>query len=66
MELPASLHTVRILIAVARNQANAQAAMPMASATRLILNAARIVGYDGASQNDPLIVKAAQKLAKGA
>jgi hypothetical protein len=57
--LPKSLHTVRILAAVAATVAGGGNVLR-------VLEAARIIGYPTASTIDPLIVKAAAVLAKGA
>ena len=57
--LPKSLHTVRILAAVA---ATVTGGSPMLR----VLEAARVIGYPDAIASDPLIVKAAATLAKGA
>lgn len=56
--LPKSLHTVRILTAVARAMF---AGHPPAQA---VLRAAVVIGYDDVSADDPLIIKAAAALAR--
>jgi hypothetical protein len=61
--LPKSLHTVRILTAVAQRERALGAVRGDAVAE--ILNAARVIGYRDASPRDPLIVKAASQLAAG-
>jgi len=55
--LPKSLHTVRILVAVAR------AASLLRDPLDAVQHAAKIIGYPNARASDPLIVKAAEQLA---
>lgn len=61
--LPKSLHTVRILVAVAREVEHVPAAMPESVYTRMVLRAAHVIGYGEALASDPLIIKAASQLA---
>lgn len=56
--LPKSLHTVRILVAVAR------IAVSHKSDIDSVLRAAAVIGYPNAASDDPLIVRAAAALAK--
>ena len=59
--LPKSLHTVRILVAVAL-KCRALGTL-RGTDVGAILNAADAIGYPDASADDPLIVKAAAQLA---
>ena len=56
--LPKSLHTVRILAAIARVTVSPKSDIDS------VLRAAAVIGYTDASASDPLIVKAAAQLAK--
>jgi hypothetical protein len=58
--IPKSLHTVRILVSVARliMSRGGKATLPA------LLDAAEVCGYSEASQNDPLILAALKQLSK--
>jgi len=56
--LPKSLHTVRILVAVAR------AASLFREPLDAVMHAAQIIGYPDACTRDPLILKAADLFAR--
>lgn len=58
--LPKSLHTVRILVAVA-GYVRRTSGNPL-SERGAVLEAARVIGYSFASLSDPLIVKAVAQL----
>lgn len=65
--LPKSLHTVRILVAVARDRLGFSGGGLRADlALAAILYSAKVCGYPEADHRDPLIVKAAAQLAGGA
>lgn len=64
--LPKSLHTVRILVAVVRNRIGFLGTSLSADrALREIHRAAAFIGYPFAYDTDPLIVKAAAQLRAG-